>query len=226
MARDLNDLLATDESVVLETRQHWFVVLRSVGVLLLAMAAVGAAIWFARELDWLDNQAGDYLEVALWILLAVLAALVLWRILGWVTERFYVTTSKIVYAYGILNRNVTSTPLVKIDEMTLRRPLLGRILGFGRLDVDNAAGGTEPLAGLEYLPRPVKLYQVISERSRNQRMVEGGAHRDEDADGLADRGEPREPAEATEPADAKKPADALKEGLGTWKPTGDQTSGD
>lgn len=242
MSRDLNDLLASDESVVFQTRQHWFVVVRNIAVRLLALALVAVFIWYVGDAGWLDNSAGDYAGYAGWIVFAAIALTVAWTIVGWLTERFYVTTSKIVYAYGILNRNVTSTPLVKIDEMTLRRPLLGRMLGFGRLDVENAAGGQEPLAGLEYLPKPVKLYQLISERSRNQRMVEGGAHRDEDNDGLVDREPVREPApraaeHAPEPAPEPEPepapdpaprtstrADALREGLGSWKPSGDATS--
>lgn len=208
MARDLNDLLADDESVVLETRQHWFVVLRSVGVLLLALVLVAIAIWYVGEAGWLQNRAGDWVAIALWVLFALITLTAAWRTLAWVTERFYVTTSKIVYAHGILNRNVTSTPLVKIDEMTLRRPLLGRLLGFGRLDVQNAAGGQEPLAGLEYLPRPVRLYQLVSERSRSQRMVEGGAHRDDDRDGLVDP-----------------PPPASGDGDEPWRPSGDSTLG-
>ena len=226
MARDLQELLSSDESVVLETRQHWFVVVRNVAVRLLVLLLVAVAIWYVGEAGWLDNDAGTWIGYAGWVAFAAIAATVLWTILAWLTERFYVTTNKIVYAHGILNRNVTTTPLVKIDEMTLRRPLLGRMLGFGRLDVENAAGGTEPLAGLEYLPRPVKLYSMISERSRNQRMVEGGAHRDDDADGLVDPNRTREPAaQQVEPPSSTR-ADALREGLGSWKPSGDATSHD
>lgn len=211
MARDLDDLLGANEGVVLETRQHWFVVVRNIVVRLLVLALLAVLIWYVGEAGWLDNTAGDWIAIGVWIALAAIAATVLWTILGWVTERFYVTTSRIVYAHGILNRNVTTTPLVKIDEMTLRRPLLGRMLGFGRLDVENAAGGTEPLAGLEYLPRPVKLYQLIGERSRSQRMVEGGAHRDDDNDGLVD------PARATRP-------ERRDDDAGGWSPSGDATS--
>ncbi|MCW2927102.1 MAG: hypothetical protein JWM86_1070 [Thermoleophilia bacterium] len=215
MGRDLKDLLGPDEGVVLETRQHWFVVLRSIGVLVLGLIVLAVAIWYVGEAGWLENRPGDYLTIALWIAFALVLAVVLWRVLAWVTERFYVTTSKIVYARGILNRDVVSTPLVKIDEMTLRRPLLGRMLGFGRLDVENAAGGTEPLAGLEYLPRPTRLYQLISERSRSQRMVEGGAHRDDDNDGLVDP-----------PAPTPAPAPERRDDTGRWIPTGEPTSGD
>lgn len=214
MSRDLKELLGADEGVVLETRQHWFVVLRQIVVRLLILLVVAIAIWYIGEAGWLDNEAGDYVSYAAWIGFAAVAATVLWTLLAWITERFYVTTHKIVYAHGILNRNVTSTALVKIDEMTLRRPLLGRMLGFGQLDVENASGGHEPLAGLQYLPKPVKLYQLISERSRNQRMVEGGAHRDEDADGLVDKSAP-----AVAPADTDD-----RDDRSGWSPSGDATS--
>lgn len=216
MARDLQQLLGADEGVVLETRQHWFVVVREIAVRLLVLALIAVAIWYIGEAGWLDNRAGEWLGYGAWIAFAAIAATVIWTLLAWITERFYVTTNKIVYAHGILNRNVVSTPLVKIDEMTLVRPLLGRMLGFGRLEVENASGGTEPLAGLEYLPRPVKLYQLIAERSRNQRMVEGGAHRDDDNDGIADR-PPSSPG-------ALKPSADRDDEDGRWSPSGDATS--
>jgi uncharacterized membrane protein YdbT with pleckstrin-like domain len=216
MAKDLDQLLGADEGVIYETRQHWFVVVRQIAVRLLALALIGVAIWYIGEAGWLDNTAGTWIGYAAWIGFAAVFATVAWTVAGWITERFYVTTSRVVYAHGILNRNVMTTPLVKIDEMSLRRPLLGRILGYGRLEVDNASGGSQPLAGLEYLPHPTKLYQMISERSRNQRMVEGGAHRDDDGDGLVDRS----PRPAAAPA---RPAPAATDEPG-WKPSGDPTS--
>ena len=216
MSRDLKELLGSDEGVVLETRQHWFVVVRQIAVRLLVLLLIAVAIWYIGEAGWLDNTAGDWIGYAAWIGFAAVLVTVVWTTLGWITERFYVTTHKIVYAHGILNRNVTSTALVKIDEMTLRRPLLGRMLGFGQLDVENASGGHEPLAGLQYLPKPVALYQMISERARNQRMVEGGAHRDADNDGIVDKEPPARPAAEDRPSGGGTD--------GSWSPTGDPTS--
>lgn len=187
MSRDLDELLSADESVVFETRQHWYVVLHHTFVRLLLLLLLGGGIWLIRQPSWLDNAAGKWLGYAVWLVIAGVCATLAWTILGWVTERFYVTTSRVAYARGILNRDMLAIPLVKVEEMTLRRPFLGRILGFGRLDVDNSAGGVAPLAGLEYLPRPAYLYQLIGERARNQRMIEGGAHRDDDSDGYVDQ---------------------------------------
>ncbi|MEO6867716.1 MAG: PH domain-containing protein [Gaiellales bacterium] len=203
MAKDLKDLISADETIILQTRQHWFVVLKDLAVYLLVLLLVGVAIWYVGEAGWLQNRVGGWIEIALWVGFGLVVLICLWRFLGWLTERFYITSSKVVYAYGILNRNVMTTPLVRIDEMTLRRPLLGRMLGFGRLEVENATGGSEPLAGLEYLPKPMRLYQIINERSRNQRMVEGGAYRDDDNDGIPDR--PQTAAAASQPPIAAPP---------------------
>ena len=216
MSRDLSDLLGSDEAVVIETRQHWFLVVRQIAVRLLILAMIGVGIWYVGEAGWLDNQVGDWISYAAWAGFAAVFATIAWTVLGWLTERFYITTSKVIYARGILNRNVISTPLVKIDEVTLKRPLLGRMLGYGILEVDNASGGKEPLAGLEYLPKPVQLYQMISERGRHQRMVEGGAHRDDDNDGFVDKRPAA--AEPATPSNEDRPDD------GRWVPSGDSTT--
>ncbi|MCW2959966.1 MAG: hypothetical protein JWM90_353 [Thermoleophilia bacterium] len=212
MSRELEELLGPDEGIVLKTRQHWFVVVRDIGVLALVLILAAVAIWYVGEAGWLDNRVGDWTAIALWIVVGGILLVILWRVLAWVRAHFYITTSKVVYVHGILSREITSTPMTKIDEVTLHRPLLGRILGFGRLDVENASGGHEPLAGLEFLPRPAEMYRVLTERSRHQRMIEGGAHRDDDSDGLID------------PL-ASKPAatDGDDKGSG-WKPSGDATS--
>lgn len=215
MANDLADLVGPDERIVLETRQHWFVAVRDTIVPMAVTAGLVLAAWYASGASWLDNQVGAWVGTGLWMFVAGTFVLVVWRALGWITERFYVTTSKVVYARGVLNRSVTATPLAKIDEVTLARPLVGRVFGYGRLDVENSSGGTEPLAGLEYLPNPVEIYRIVNERSRHQRMVEGGAHRDDDGDGLAD---------AAPPVSRPAPASEARDTGTTWSPPGDPTS--
>lgn len=226
MSRDLKDLLGSGEGVVLETRQHWFVVVKDIAVRMLILLLIAVAVWYVGDAGWLDNRPGEWLGYAGWIGFGVVSLTILWTVAGWVTERFYVTTQRVVYAHGILNRSVTTTPLVKIDEMTLQRPLLGRMLGYGRLDVENASGGHEPLAGLEFLPTPVRIYQTIGERSRHQRMHEGGNHPDRDNDGLVDAEEAPRPPAAPAPTPAPAPASTEDRGDdGDWKPSGDSTSG-
>jgi membrane protein YdbS with pleckstrin-like domain len=221
MSRDLSDLLGPDEHVVLSTRQHPWVLFVDAGAWLLGLVVTGGAIWYSTSAGWLDNRAGGWLTNALWVLFAAIVLVIVWRAINWLVQRFYVTTSKVVYVHGVLQRDVVSVPLVKLDEVTLVRPLLGRMLGFGRLDVENASGGKAPLAGLEYLPRSVEIYRTVTERARHQRLLEGGGHADLDADGLVDRPDAGAPAEAPGAAPGPAPADgaplppAAADGTGT-----------
>lgn len=214
MSKDLENLLGSGENIVLQTRQHWFVLVRTAWMYALAILPLALLVWLVGKPDWLDNDAGTYISYALFAVIAVLVLLVAWRVLEWATERFYLTTTKVVYASGVFNRNVVSTPYVKIDEVTLIRPFVGRMLGFGRLEVDNAGRGKEPLAGLEYLPKPAELYQAVTERARHQRMLEGGGRDDLDNDGYVDSARP-----AAAPAPAPAPRDDDR-----WNPPGTSTT--
>lgn len=220
MSKDLDSLLGSGENIVLQTRQHWFVLLRTAWVYLLGFIPLGLLLWLVDKPTWLDNDAGRWISYAIIAVIVVLALLVVWRVVQWATERFYLTTTKVVYASGVFNRNVVSTPYVKIDEVTLIRPLLGRMLGFGRLEVDNAGRGKEPLAGLEYLPRPAELYQAVTERSRHQRMLEGGGRDDTDNDGYVDP--TVRPVAATAPEPEPPRRDAGDDDR--WTPPGSGTS--
>jgi uncharacterized membrane protein YdbT with pleckstrin-like domain len=192
MADDLAHLLGPDDHVVLRTRQHWFVLVRRIGVFVLALILALIVYELAQQPDWLDNGFGDWVGYALLLLALVFLVMSFWRIIGWWKETLYVTTTKVAHASGVFNRNIVSTPLVKIDEVLLVRPLLGRMLGFGRLEVaDEASGhGKRPLAGLEYLPKAEALYQQITERARHQRMLEGSNREDTDGDGYVDESGP------------------------------------
>lgn len=203
----LRDLLGPDEHVILQTRQHWWVLFVDAALQLLGGVIVGVAIAWASRSDWFDShRAGGWIINALWVLLAVLVVIALWKILTWLVQRFTITTTKVVYEHGLLSRDVISVPLVKLDEVTLVQPLLGRLLRFGRLDVENAAGGKAPLAGLEFLPKPALIYRTITERARHQRLLEGGGHQDLDGDGLVD-----EPKKTPAAAPAGEPAPSSPE---------------
>lgn len=191
MSKLLTELLGPDEHVVLQTRQHWWVLFVDAALQMLGMLVVGAALIFATRSSWFDNhRAGGWVINALWVVIGLLALVLIWKVLTWLVQKFTITTTKVVYQHGLIQRDVISVPLVKLDEVTLVQPILGRVLRFGRLDVENASGGKAPLAGLEYLPRPTTIYREITERARQQRLLEGGGYQDADGDGRVDAPKP------------------------------------
>ena len=83
MSRDLNDLLASDESVVYQTRQHWFVVVRNIAVRLLVLAVVAVLLGYVTSADWLDNTAGEWIGYAVWAVIALSHICPIQIVLGW-----------------------------------------------------------------------------------------------------------------------------------------------
>ncbi len=68
---------------------------------------------------------------------------------AWRNTEFLVTTRRLVRAEGILNKVVMDANLEKVNDAHLTQGLLGRILGYGDLDVMTAA---DEMGGVEDFP--------------------------------------------------------------------------
>jgi Bacterial PH domain/Short C-terminal domain len=141
-------LLARGEEVVLEARQHWFIVIgRSWWAIILAILGLAIVFW------GLGRPAGDGLatpaEILGLIALIIGFARIGWVIWDWKNTEFLVTTSRIVRAEGILNKRMAATSLEKVNDAVLTQSLFGRMFGFGDLDILSAA---EEIGGIEDFP--------------------------------------------------------------------------
>ena len=83
MAKDLENLLGPSEKIVLETRQHWFVIIRETIALLLSLVVMAVVLWYVQQADWLDNSFGDWVYKLLWVAFAVVAFIEVWKIFSW-----------------------------------------------------------------------------------------------------------------------------------------------
>jgi uncharacterized membrane protein YdbT with pleckstrin-like domain len=163
------------EEIVFQTRQHPIVIVGAILRILLAVLVAAAAAWGVQRVGFLDNDAGLWLQRAVYLLALLYALKALWHIIAWNAERLLISTHKVLHVEGIFNRRVSSTPLVKVDELTVVQPFIGRMLNYGRLMVAGAAEGEQPLHGLGFIPDPGDVYRMITDNARSQRLVEGGA---------------------------------------------------
>ena len=62
---------------------------------------------------------------------------------------------------GLLSRKVASMPLTRVTDMTYRRSLLGRLLGYGDLIVESA-GQDQALTTINFLPNPDEFYRTVT----------------------------------------------------------------
>jgi hypothetical protein len=91
----------------------------------------------------------------------LLAALVKfgWSATQWWLDRFALTTDRILSTSGIFSKKVVSLPLAKITDLTYERSFGGRILGYGKLDLESS--GLHGLERIDYLPDPDYFYRAV-----------------------------------------------------------------
>lgn len=130
-------LLSRGEEVVFETRQHWFAVIgRTWGYIVAAVLALAVTIWAATQES---STLVMILEIAgLLVLLGSLAriGLVVW---AWRNQEYLVTTRRVIKAEGIFNKTMGDSGLEKVNDAHLTQSWLGRIFGFGHLDIMTAS---------------------------------------------------------------------------------------
>jgi uncharacterized membrane protein YdbT with pleckstrin-like domain len=78
------------------------------------------------------------------------------------TTEFAITTRRIVIKYGILSRNVEEAPLDKIQNISLRQGVLGRLVNYGTIVVQTAA--TFGRDTFPYVRNPIKFRKCVSEQ--------------------------------------------------------------
>jgi hypothetical protein len=140
-------LLARGEEVVLESRQHWFVVIgRAWWGIALAIFALAVLLFVVPP----PNESLDT-PVEIVALVALLAGLgrIGWVIWDWRNTEYLVTTHRIVRAEGILNKLMVATSLEKVNDAVLTQSMFGRLFGYGDLDILSAA---EEMGGVEDFP--------------------------------------------------------------------------
>ena len=141
MTRYADRLLADGERVALRSRQH---VLATViegrvawAILVAALVLVILAGFF------LAPSTADFVRSAFsWLGLALLLVGLVWIgqiYLSWYSQDYLVTNRRVVKVEGILNKRSADSSLEKINDAVLEQSVLGRMLGYGDLDIMTAA---------------------------------------------------------------------------------------
>lgn len=120
----------------------------------------------------------DLLVRALPGLLALVAVIVLVLLLGWWAKTYAVDRYGVYLRSGILNKQLRIARLPRIQSVDVVHPLLGRVLGLGRLTVEVAGSGDSRVV-IGYLPT-ARLEEL---RERILALASGLAPRPDDAEG-------------------------------------------
>ncbi len=148
----LEQLMGKSEQIVLTTRQHWITIVGSLlinGFFFLLLWGIGVALAVLATAIF-----------PLWIPLVVVGLLSLfplWRLvsdgLHWWNDIYVVTNRRIIQAQGIINKHVIDSSLEKINDVVLTQSMLGRMLGYG--DVEILTGSEIGVNSLKRITDPV-----------------------------------------------------------------------
>jgi uncharacterized membrane protein YdbT with pleckstrin-like domain len=161
--------LLPGENLVLKDHPHWITVAGS--VLLPALLVIAVAI-----LDFtLLGQAGIYVpHLRTFLSLGVVALALIWLIvvwIGWQSIVYTLTDQRIMIQTGVFSRQEKIIPIDRVQDCTTRQTLIGRMFGYGRVEVD--AAGAQGAEVLQYLPKPGEFRDqvfVLSEKRRGGGM--------------------------------------------------------
>ncbi len=130
------------EVIVDEVRHHWIVFVLPAIETVLALLLVAAVPFVNLDLAWFP------FALALGIL-----GHAAWRALGEHMDRFVITNMRVFRVHGVLSQQLATMPLSRILDITVKKPLHGRILGFGHFVFESAAQ-EQGLRDIRYVGRP------------------------------------------------------------------------
>jgi len=130
------------EVIVDEVRKHWIVyvvpaLIALGGVLCLALFLVASV-----QVAWLPLVLGFGL-----------LGWGGWRALAANLDRFVITNMRVFRVKGVLARSLATMPLVRILDITVVKPMTGRLLGYGHFTFESAAQ-EQGLRDIRYVGRP------------------------------------------------------------------------
>jgi hypothetical protein len=136
-----DSLLATGERVLLVRQRHWLTFLEAGRWFVLAFVAGIAVLVLDQGVpdDGFFGFLSTGLSWAFWLFLLAGILGVGWYFLVWRVERFLVTTRRVIETGGLINKYARDTSLSMITDMLVGHPWLGRIVGYGELDLLTAS---------------------------------------------------------------------------------------
>src|SRR5262245_13351810 len=130
------------EVIVDEVRKHWIAFARPVAEGVLALALLVATGFVPPAIGWLPLLAA-----------ALVALHATWLAIGEHRDVFVITNMRVFRLHGVLATHLATMPLSRILDISVSKPLHGRLLGFGHFVFESAAQD-QGLRDIRYVGRP------------------------------------------------------------------------
>ncbi|HLQ61935.1 MAG TPA: PH domain-containing protein [Candidatus Acidoferrales bacterium] len=155
--------LLPGETLVLRQHRHWVVLFKALwwSLLLLVLAGLASLLIHAEFF----RRGEKLLLIAAVLVLVGLNAIISW--IRWNSYYFVLTDQRVILNKGVFSRSTKIIAIDRVQDCSTQETLLGRILGYGRVEIDAAgAAGAEVL---DHLPRPGQFRDQIFMQSERLR---------------------------------------------------------
>jgi uncharacterized membrane protein YdbT with pleckstrin-like domain len=132
----LDNLLGGHEKIILVTRQHWFILARSIFLeisVILVLLAIGVIVAINFP------PIAILMVVIIFILLLIPIFTMTRDILNWSHRQYIVTNRRVMQISGIINKSVTDSNLEKVNDLKLQQSMFGRMFDYGDIEILTAS---------------------------------------------------------------------------------------
>jgi Bacterial PH domain len=130
------------EVIVDEVRKHWVAFVLPVLEGIAALVLLVASPWLPMDLASVPV-----------IVAFLLGGYALWGFLREHRDRFVITNMRVFRVHGVLSSNLATMPLSRILDITVKKPLQGRLLNYGNFVFESAAQ-EQGLRDIRYVGSP------------------------------------------------------------------------
>ena len=139
-------LLACNERIVRVARDHWITLLPTI----LVDVAISVVIVGLVVLGTLLSPPWTWFGLLLLVVPIGHFAIRLW---GWWNEQYVVTNRRLIWVSGKFSMRVSDTALEKINDILMEQSSLGRMLGFG--DIEIISGSESGIDVFRHIADPI-----------------------------------------------------------------------
>ncbi len=157
----VESLLGKNEQILVISRQHWTTLLMSFLINVFIVIVILAVYALAGSVSASPNISSLLLKYRVIALLALLYPIAKfgWDLIQWEAEQYLVTTHRVIQTEGIINKKTVDSSLEKVNDIVLTQSMLGRILGYGDLEI--ITGSDVGINLLKRLASPVKFKTAL-----------------------------------------------------------------
>ncbi len=141
--------LRKDEQIIFETHKHWYVLVLP---LLFSLFLISLSFYLYTKLSPLYWW---YFTIPF---IAVLYFV--FKYYSWKFDLWVVTNYRVIDEFGVFSINSKESPIDKINNVSYQQSLLGRIMGFGDVQIQTAAEMGE--TSYTNISRPQQLKEALS----------------------------------------------------------------